>query len=112
MKQKGVYCSKCGEKHPTYNWHEPYDSYSAESVVKPRIERDVLKAFPGKSKTELETIFKKTREHKIYAETVVKGKCVICGSTTFFKNKATGHYTCSDKCLYKDSAPLRKGAKP
>ncbi len=109
--QHGVYCSECREKHPAYHWHEKFDSYAAESIIRPRIERDVLRAFPNTSKQKLEMLYKKNRERKPYVEGVTRGKCFVCGEETFFKNRQTGHFICSEKCLYADVKDQKKEQK-
>lgn len=38
--------------------------------------------------------------------TQIKGKCIICGKETSFKNIMTAHYICSNECKSKDNKQI------
>lgn len=98
----GIYCPKCHELHPTLHWHDKYEEYLERNQWirshKKAVERFKISLSP-------EQLSKAYDDHLgvlglILDET--HGECVVCANHTHFRHAVTGHFLCSDECMYTD----------
>lgn len=91
----GIWCKECRTLHPTLFWHKKYNDYELDR--KERWQKSVKKHFSG-----VDAEYADNLHIKELLQEDTEGKCVVCGTKTYFKHTTTGNFVCCDECKYAD----------
>ena len=100
FESEGIYCSKCNDLHPTLMWHDKYDDYLMNRKERWEENKEKRPQLFGSAE------YTDSLAIKGLEECTSAGSCMICSTDTHFISVKTGHYVCSDECLYKDAPEL------
>ena len=99
----GIYCPQCKSLHPTLYWHEKFDDYLDEKKYIKKLADAYKKMGVIVSNKQIQTHFSQHLEMVGIKRALNTNKCIVCNSTTQFKNIKTNNFVCSNECKYMDN---------